>query len=379
MRVGDLEMHITKKHSEHFPAFIENVIIILIILVIFHTIIEDFAIIYIRDHQFHFWMAVGSILFDFLFTVEFLGRTVISLRHNQFRRYFLKERGWIDALTSFPLLLLVSGPAMYLYLANIHGEAQAVSILTILKTAKAIRVTRILRLIRVIKLFGKIQNTDSVMVGKHVGTVSTIGVVALIFVLAMSSFFPPLSFGDHASHYKQRESELRLLFGEKQKYNPDFIRKYAEMNEDIIKITDAKSDVIFRSEYANSLVWSAYAEPVQTGSYSFLLSYHKSDAEHAKLSLVMLFSILTLILFYMFIYAGLFAKTISDPLFVMNRGMREWDYNLEVRIPEDERDEEVFQLSKIFNQRWLPLKGQIRSYRKNKNQEKSLLKVDDIL
>ena len=379
MRAGKLEVKLKKKHSEHFPSFIETIIIILIVLVIFHTITEDFALIYIRDHRFHFWMAVASVVFDLIFTIEFSARTIVTARRKQFRHYITKERGWIDALTSFPLLILVSGPAIFLYLADVHGGAQAVSFLTILKTAKAIRVTRILRLIRVIKLFGKIQNTDSVMVGKHVGAVSTLGVVALITVLALSSVFPALSIGDHESYLNQRSGELNLLFNAIPNSDSAFLGKYAEMNDDIIKVLNHDSEAVYRSPIEESLIWTAYPEPIRAGNFTFFLSYHKSDAEHAKLSLIMLFSILTLILFNMFFYAGIFAKTVSDPIFVMNRGMREWDYNLEVRIPKDEMDEEVFLLSKVFNQRWLPLKGQIRAYKKKTNPEKSSLKMDDIL
>jgi hypothetical protein len=50
---------------------------------------------------------------------------------------------------------------------------------------------------------------------------------------------------------------------------------------------------------------------------------------------------------------------ISDPIHVMKRGMSESDYNLEVRIPAEHADDDVFELAALYNSVYLPLKDRL--------------------
>ncbi len=59
---------------------------------------------------------------------------------------------------------------------------------------------------------------------------------------------------------------------------------------------------------------------------------------------------------YLFLYAPRFALGISDPIHVMQRGMSESGYNLEVKIPPRRADEDVFELARLYNGVFLPLK-----------------------
>ncbi|RME88634.1 MAG: hypothetical protein D6767_09835, partial [Candidatus Hydrogenedentota bacterium] len=70
---------------------------------------------------------------------------------------------------------------------------------------------------------------------------------------------------------------------------------------------------------------------------------------------------------------------VSDPIYVMEKGFRDWDYNFEVKINPHYSNDEVFELAKLYNQRWLPLKAQIRAHRQKKMSEKSEIDIDDIL
>ena len=63
----------------------------------------------------------------------------------------------------------------------------------------------------------------------------------------------------------------------------------------------------------------------------------------------------------------------------MDRGMRQWDYNLEVKVIPGRESDEVFRLASVYNNRWLSLKNQILNFRKKKQKEKSVLSVEDLL
>ena len=164
--------------------FFEYFIIGAIILVIAQTFLDEYS-------RFAHWsifarnvLVLTGFAFDLIFSVEFTLRTIWAHRQKHTLRYWTHERGWIDFLSSFPLLLLDSGPAVYLLLfAHLHEGASAIQIINVLKVIKAIRVTRILRLIRIIKIFGKIHNAESPMAQHHTAEISTTAVFTIILVL----------------------------------------------------------------------------------------------------------------------------------------------------------------------------------------------------
>ena len=145
-------MFLRKSDQDHFPKPVEMTIVFLIIAVIVFTVIEELAIIY---HWKHVWMvrlAWIAFCFDLFFSLEFVARGVRTARHNHFWYYVKNQRGWVDFITSWPLLLLVSGPTVIIMLypqPTGEGGSELMNYLSILKSAKAIRVSRILRLIRI--------------------------------------------------------------------------------------------------------------------------------------------------------------------------------------------------------------------------------------
>ena len=55
-------------------------------------------------------------------------------------------------------------------------------------------------------------------------------------------------------------------------------------------------------------------------------------------------------------YSPHFAITVSDPIHVMRRGFEEPSYNLEVRVPDQYIDDDIFKLAKLYNEVYLPMK-----------------------
>lgn len=387
-----MSLHLQKHHKvthDHFPGWVENVIILAIIAVVALTIVEDVAIMQHWSVQAMFWITAITFCFDTFFSIEFTSRSIITSRRGEFRKYFLGERGWVDLLSSLPLMLLVSGPTLLFYILNDPDtETATYGFLSVLKTAKAIRVTRILRLLRILKIFGKIQNTDSIMTNRHVASVTSISVIALVIVLVIAQFFPFFHFGDQRVHLQKRVAELTAVFENPvedsaavEVHNKEWLLRFLKYpgNADVIWVRSPDGKMFYESDDKPHLLWTKYRRDVDIGGgYTARLSYFKADAEHAKQNLFVLLLIIGIILAMMFVYTGIFAREVADPIFIMDKGLRHWEYNLEVKLHEFYGSDEVFQLARAYNTRWLPLKNQIRAYRKEKEGEKSVLSVDDL-
>lgn len=383
IKAGNMIHH---EHSnDHFHPIIENLIILAIVLVIVQMLLEDFAAIFHWSHPTIVKLAIAGFIFDLLFSAEFVVRSIISNKRKSFGYYIRHQRGWIDFLSSFPLLLFVSGPAVFTYLYGAGEGGLALGFFMILKTAKAIRVARILRLIRVIKLFGKIQNTESVMTNRQVGIISTTSVVALIFVLAICQFLPFVRMGDQNDYLRGRIPELNAMltfnFGAQSTEKLiEFISNNPK-NSDIILLKDEKGKVVYNNPDSQDLLWTAYNGGKGIDlilGYTAVMSYHIAEAEHAKLNLVIFFCILGVILFLMFGYSPIFAQQVADPAFVMNKGLSNWEYNFEVKINPNFSNDEIFLLARAFNRNWLPMKNKILKAKQAKQDQKSVLKMDDI-
>ena len=378
---------------DHFPRPIEYLVLFAIVLVIALIIVEEIAVIYHWKHQWIVYLIFAGFSFDIFFSMEFTGRAIISARHGHFWYYIRAQRGWVDFLTSWPLLLLVSGPAVLLILFDDWGEGTFLTYLTVLKTAKAIRVTRVLRLVRVIKLFGKIQNTESMMTNRHVSIVSTMMVVALIVALMVSQFVSVMHVGDRAQYQNWKLQALTEIFESVQKGGPGAPSEKWALNlvanspayKDLIRLKDARDEIVYLNDDHRELDFTSFHKffPLGETGYSAEISYHRADAEHAKMNLFLLFAVLLLIGILMILYTPIFAQQVADPIYIMDKGLRQWDYNLEVRVQADHSHEEISQLARVYNDRWLTLKNQIRAYRKSRDAEaggeKSALSFDDIL
>jgi len=88
----------------------------------------------------------------------------------------------------------------------------------------------------------------------------------------------------------------------------------------------------------------------------------------AKISLAFTIIIIVNVIAIAFFYSKHFAQNISDPIYVIKRGMIEDDYNFAVKIRKPYKDEEVFELVKVYNETWLPMKTRIQAIRAKKRE-----------
>jgi len=92
----------------------------------------------------------------------------------------------------------------------------------------------------------------------------------------------------------------------------------------------------------------------------------ESPIIEARVSLTFTIVAIANVLMISLLYGRHFAQNISDPIYVMKRGMIEDDYNFTVKSKKPYKDEEIFELAEAYNTLWLPMKVRIQSIRQKK-------------
>ena len=83
-----------KNAGQNLPSLLESFFQAIVLLVIFQCLLENLATIYSADYRTIASLALAGFLFDFLFSIEFVTRSVAALRQKQFDAYLLHQRGW---------------------------------------------------------------------------------------------------------------------------------------------------------------------------------------------------------------------------------------------------------------------------------------------
>lgn len=348
--------------TKRLVNFFESLVIAAILLVLVQTFLEDFSVLAGWDTGRRNMILLAGFCFDLFFTIEFLIRLYYALLDRRALNYLLRQRGWIDFLASVPLLMLSSGPWA---LALFTGETLFLGvggILNLLKVVKAIRIARVLRFMRIIKLFRHLKNVTSPMAQRHVATVTSIAITVLVLSLLLFSGFAEMLNMDALSstitdHHRSLAVELTARAAEP----ADFVQTLdvLEATEDSLLIVKFRGRTLF-SRNADSY----YRQYFGPGDYSYaaegdlelFFDMRSFSREAAGQSLLFFALVLFIVAAYLLIYSPIFALSVSDPIHVMRRGLSESDYNLEVKIPDHYREDDLFQLAALYNEKYLPLK-----------------------
>lgn len=339
-----------------FIRFLENLIFLVIILVIIQTFLEDLAILSNWTVEVRNLFIVLGFVFDIIFTLEFFSRSIYTLSKGSFRKYFLEDNGWVDFLASIPLLLFNSGPGVFALLTG--GTALAFGgILQVLKVLKAIRIARVLRLLRVLKIFKRIKNADALMTQRHITRIATTVVSALVIALLAFAVIDNLL----------NISDVYVLYEK----NIDDVFEYVE-SDDVSLDPGSYFDsvpIVLLVQYEGRTLYSRYNDAeyserwssndyayVQRGNYELFIDIRYLNVGDAKTNIKFFLIIIIILLVLVFVYSPHFALTISDPIHVMRKGFDEPGYNLQVRIPRQNENDEIFLLAASFNKDYLPLK-----------------------
>ncbi len=373
----------------------ETVVLVAIVLVVIQTFLEDFAVVSGWNPDVRWSLVLSGLFFDLFFTIEFLVRLILAARKKQVKLYLLYRRGWVDFFASVPLLLLNSGPAVLShYLYGTAGGVEAVGVANVLKIAKIIRVTRILRLIRVLKIFGKIRNTDSSMANRHIGAITTTAVFSVVVVMLFTPFLPSIfpsfhfSVDSRIAYYKAVITEPEIvkvpsspfsallgIGGEKEKIiHPSVLFKAPDIVQ--VEYQGKVLKQMSREDVYRARVFPDDFAQIDVNGYKIVVDILPLKAENSKVMLLVFFIILTITLSFMVAYAKHFAQTVSDPVYVVLKGIEDPDFLLEAKVREEFAEDEVFQLARAYNEKILSEK--LIKVRKQRGRG-SRLSIEDIL
>jgi hypothetical protein len=389
---------------------LETVVIVVILAALVHTFLEDIATIGLWPSAARtviVWLGLG---FDLFFTFEFFTRLYLALAERRGMDYFFRQRGWIDFLASIPLLLFSSLPNALALLAGAGLVSGLGSFLNVLKVIKAVRIARILRLLRVIKLFRGIRYARSVLVQNHIAMITTISVTLIVLsslgaaALEGAGVLPGLE----GPFLDGQALRARSLAADATASAADATASAADATASAADATASAaagpgSGTLAQRAAAAAAIdptlllvrplggvaaWSrfdgpGYARSFLPGDYGYIaingievFTDERPRAQSsARESLVFFVAVLLTLLGYLLIYAPRFALGITDPLYVMKRGMSEPGYNLQVKIPPEHSDDDVFQLAALYNSVYLPLKDREQAGGQSAG---TSLRIDDI-
>ena len=358
-------------------SFLESLVIAAILLVLVQTFLEDFAVLSGWNVEIRNKILLAGFFFDLFFTIEFLTRLYNAIMEGRVGRYFSVERGWIDLLASVPLLMFNSGPFA---LTLLTGQGIAVGlggILNLLKVIKAIRIARILRFLRIVKIFRRIKNVSSPMAQRHVASITAISVtIVVLSLLFFTVFSSSLKLDGLDTAFAEQQEAVAKHLDENKDDPADFVFALQTIRETYpsLLIVKYRGQSLY-SRYSDSY----YQEFFAPGDYTYL---RKDDLELffdqrpyvsqlSRESILFFVIVVLIVLAYLLIYSPHFALTVSDPIHVMRRGLEETNYNLEVKIPQKYKTDDVFQMAALYNEKYLPLKDRTQS-----KEGQSLIELD---
>ena len=358
-------------------SFLESLVIAAILLVLVQTFLEDFAVLSGWNVEIRNKILLAGFFFDLFFTIEFLTRLYNAIMEGRVGRYFSVERGWIDLLASVPLLMFNSGPFA---LTLLTGQGIAVGlggILNLLKVIKAIRIARILRFLRIVKIFRRIKNVSSPMAQRHVASITAISVtIVVLSLLFFTVFSSSLQLDGLDTAFAEQQEAVAKHLDENKDDPADFVFALQTIRETYpsLMIVRYRGQSLY-SRYSDSY----YQEFFAPGDYTYL---RKDDLELffdqrpyvsqlSRESILFFVIVVLIVLAYLLIYSPHFALTVSDPIHVMRRGLEETNYNLEVKIPQKYKTDDVFQMAALYNEKYLPLKDRTQS-----KEGQSLIELD---
>ena len=340
---------------------LENFIVLVIVLVLIQTFLEDFAVLVGWSLPVRQILMILGFAFDVIFTLEFFARSIFTASRGTFGQYFLEDRGWIDFLASVPLLLFNSGPELFAFI-TLGGTAFAFGgILQVLKVVKAIRIARVLRFLRVLKIFRRIKNAEAVMAQRHIARIATMVVATLIISLFCLAVVDSVLGTKDVYLVYDRTTQGILDYIDATDLDsmpPAQFEAYAASIPIILLIKNEGKALYSRfSNRQYELEWanSDYGY-IQRGPIELFIDISNLGVTDAKNNIRYFLVIIILILVIMFLYSPHFALTISDPIHVMRKGFDEQGYNLQVRIPARFKDDEIYRMAASFNAHFLPLK-----------------------
>lgn len=392
--------------ANNLGGFVENSIIAIIVFALFITVLDEFATVYEFTVSTRNIILIASFATDLIFSIEFIARIIVTSRHGAAKHYMIHQRGWIDLLSSFPLMLISSGPEVVLMLnPDLLGPGAGLGFMSSIKIVKAVRVSRILRLLRLLKIMGKIHNTDSQMANRHIAVISTIATMAFIVVYSFMAFTGTLGFHEmeqqNDTFYRNLATNIQQVA--KQVKPEEANERAKEYLSQLMVNVDAKQSGIAQVYYKDRLLISNYTAAQLASHYKYdekrtiVARFHGDSHIHplvigdvvifvntwpiakdkARVNIMVFFGICAILLSFMFVYSRHFVQNVTDVVHVMQKGINDPNFNLEVSVRKDFEHDEIYELAKSYNEVLLPEK--MKNKASGESTDTGGLSMDDFL
>jgi len=349
--------------KSYLGRFFEPLIIVIIFLVILHTFFEEFAIFMEYPASIRRYLIIGSFCFDFIFTVEFFARLFISTKRGNPGRYFSREGGVIDLLSSIPLLILSSGPLLWSTFFGVEaGMLAFLGPFSFLKTFKIVRMVRALRFVRALKILGKIRPRYYIT-PRYVSRAVLIATAVIIVSLMGFNFL------DQGKIISSRSIEVHKMLENyiKNEPQPDFNTLLNQTDQ--VLFISLEHRVVYESldekSFHTSFLDNDYISK-RAGEYQIYYSIKDSQKTASFINTMCFSMIIGILFFFNTIYRKSITRHISEPLRVMIRGFKNAEYLTPVRINERNQDLETYRLGEQYNRKWLPVKKKLLELKKMK-------------
>ena len=339
---------------------IEGIVTAAIILVLLQTLAEDIFVLAGAAWPVRRIFLYSGFAFDLFFTLEFLIRSWDAVASREFGRYLFRRNGWVDFVASVPLLVFTSGPEV-IALAGGTAFAGTGALIGLLKVVKAVRMARVLRLLRLLKIFRRIRFADSAMVQRHTVRIVTTAAAALIFTAtAVGTVFAMAdSTGSEEAWLSEQAAAVDSLTADPGLADgPDAAEAWGRSRPSVLLVKDDDWTLYARNgdEYLKRNFGPGDYAVRDAGPFSVWFDLRPAAVTQSRLNITVFVCTLVVVLLLMITYSPHFAITVSDPVNVMLRGLKEKSYNLEVSIPGEYASDDIFRLASAYNDEYLPLK-----------------------
>ena len=165
----------------------------IILLSILQIFFEDFCL--FSKLPFHLYekVCLSTIVFDVIFTLEFLCKFIYSIAKHKVSDYFVRCDGFVDLFVSVPMLLFVSLPVLFVTLHVWNVIPDTNSLLKLSITIRSLGFLHTYKFLRILKINRNLNLPTSPMINHHIGKILKTVLVCIIICFCILNFLQDLN------------------------------------------------------------------------------------------------------------------------------------------------------------------------------------------
>ena len=342
--------------NSNLGRVIEPFIVFVIIIAIFQTFFEEYATFSYMSKHIRLILLLAGFAIDIIFSIEFFTRLFVSAKKRAASTYFAREGGFIDFISSLPLLILSSGPLVYVtFFAGKAGIISSIGIFSFFKIVKVVRIARTFRFLRTLKIFYRFRKRFMIT-SKYIAGMAGIVIAVVLLSLIGFSFIDKGNVIISQSNAVENILSSYLTSGKKTDFesllkNDDSVL-FIKNNKKIIYQKISLSE--FNKSYFND---DYYKKKIE----NYIVYFNNKDKKRllSFINMIAFTIIIGIILLLAIPFRYLFNKHITSIISTMLKGFKRSSYMTPVRIDEKRQYLESYQLAQQYNKKWLPIKRKL--------------------